>query len=348
MPASGTVTVTAISAANSSNSGSAMVTLSATDPLGTVSTSQIIPCPAVGVANATCYQLNVQCPEVADFSPYLKVNQPSGSSVGTVMFGTGTGGSNLYDNVFTFGTQAVQAVLAAGFTTVQVSFGEPFNHSTPNGWLTGPGGIRRLACRYATTAEWVYQHIHNANAGAPLCATGNSGGSAAIAYGVSHYGLDSIFSMVEPTSGPPMARLDNGCICNAGSVATACGQGQISLCYDAAAAMLIDQAYGSSSHLCTQAAGNPANEAQLLSDSVNGPGANFAYPKTDVHVVFGGRDTSSAVPQGTVWLQSVTQAGSAPIPLTPSCVADSPHTIPDVSDGASQISDDIKARCKLQ
>jgi hypothetical protein len=68
----------------------------------------------------------------------------------------------------------------------------------------------------------------------------------------------------------------------------------------------------------------------------------------DVHGVFGGQDVSEAVPQGTWWLNSITKAGSASVPLAPTCVLDAPHAIPDVPDGWLKIADDIQTRCKLQ
>ena len=91
-----------------------------------------------------------------------------------------------------------------------------------------------------------------------------------------------------------------------------------------------------------------SEQAQFLSDSVDGPGANSSYPKMDLHGVFGEQDSSVAVPQGTLWLNSITKAGSASIPLAPTCMADAPHAIPNVLDGSQQIVDDIKTRWKLQ
>src|SRR5207302_3344624 len=137
---------------------------------------------------------------------YLKVYTPSAAPIGTVLFGVGTGGSGLYEDPktgYTDGSTTVGDVLNAGYNTVQGSFGAPFDQgSTPRGWLTGPGGVRRLACRYATVADWVYNHPAIINPGvsvansAPMCATGNSGGSAAIAYAVYEYGLSSEFKMI--------------------------------------------------------------------------------------------------------------------------------------------------------
>jgi hypothetical protein len=128
-----------------------------------------------------------------------------------VIFGTGSGGTSHYDNDSSFtvggfngGDFVVEGVLSAGYTTVQVSFGDPFNPqpAQPNGWLQGPGGVRRVACRYATVADWVYKNIHNSSTTAPYCATGNSGGSGTIGSQVSQYGLASEFTLIEPTSGP--------------------------------------------------------------------------------------------------------------------------------------------------
>jgi hypothetical protein len=303
-------------------------------------------CPAGGVTGGaeTCYSLMVSCDSVTDFSAYLKVNVPPTPS-GTVIFGVGQGGSGLYDTQFAFGTNVVGDVLNAHFITVQVSFGEPFNSATPHGWLTGPGGVRRLACRYATVANWVYNHpqIINPNTAAgtsaPMCATGNSGGSGALAYAVSEYGLDSIFTMIEPTSGPPMARLDQGCSPCSSSVTglNACTDTQQEMCYVPADAAIIDTAYAQ--NLCTDAInGGTPNTNLFLSDSVvHTP--TIRLPNTTVKILFGDLDTSNAVPQGTVWGTAV-----SPAPVH-QCVPNAPHGIPDVLNGAQQIASDITTLC---
>jgi hypothetical protein len=342
MPTSGTVTITAVSQADSTQSASTTVTLSPTDPLGTVTANSTVACPSGGISGSTCYSLNVSCPGVADFTANLKVNIPSAPK-GTVLFGTGVGGPTLYDSTWKYGSDVVQSVLSGGFTTVQVAFGTPFN--TPNnGWLTGPGGVRRLACRYATVAQWVFQNIHNADTGLPFCGTGNSGGADAITYAVTHYGLDSIFAFIEPTSGPPLSRLDYGCICNGGSVATPCGKGTLPLCFAPADAAIVDLSY--STPFCEQAsASNTSNQARFLSDSLNGPGAVFSYPRTAVNIAFGGMDGSVAVPQGLEWFNQVTSSNGPPAPV---CIADAPHEMPSVQDAATQIANDINSMCKLQ
>jgi hypothetical protein len=136
-PSTGTfpvsVTVTATSQADSTVTASASLTITPTDPLGTAQ-GAVIACPTFsgGLPNSssTCYQVNTSCPGVADFSAYLKVNQPTATPLGTVLFGTGSGGDALYDNdppdffngSTNGGLAVVQSVLDAGYTTVQITF----------------------------------------------------------------------------------------------------------------------------------------------------------------------------------------------------------------------------------
>jgi len=370
------VSITATSDFDPTQAATANTTVLQTDPLGMVSSSaQLNSCPGGGLSGGTCYQLNTSCDGVTDWSVYLKVNAPAGTPKGTVIFTTGSGGSALYDNdspdffyidsttgVSTNGGLAVvQGVLNAGFTTVQVSFGAPFNATnTENGWLQGPGGVRRLACRYATAAQWVYDNIHKANANAPYCATGNSGGSAAIAYAVTEYGLDSKFSMIEPTSGPVTTRLDEGCSpqgSNNYGGQTACSSPSLDMSYSpgvSGTAGIVDTAYQSvgatTPTLCTDGINQTgsSNTLRFQSDSIEyepskSPAIPIPDPPTVVNVLFGGQDGSNAVPQGETWW-----VGVGPRP-TQACVIDAPHAIPASPSGAgaAQIVTDIQNLCKL-
>jgi len=351
---------------------SATVTVDQTDPLGTASpsTSSVaaFACPtfADGLPGATCYKVNTTCDQIADYSAYLKVNTPSGSPKGTVIFGTGSGGSTLYDDspeffytdsngVKTNGGQAVvQGILDAGYTTVQVSFGAPFDNTSAvaNGWLQGPGGVRRLACRYATVAEWIYENIHISSTTTPFCATGNSGGSGAIGYALSEYGLNTKFKMVELTSGPVMTRLDAGCSPHGNfnyNGTTACPSPPTDLSFSPGSggtASIIDTAYQSvgatTPTLCSDGvnAVNPNNFLRFESDSIDfSPSKSPALPisGTRISVLFGRNDTSNAVPQGEWWWKSVSP------PPAQACVQDAPHAIPAATsgDGVTHIVSDI-------
>jgi hypothetical protein len=318
----------------------------AADALGKA-TGTPVNCDAVrgtaGVPGGTCYILNISCPGIADISTGLKVNSPQGPSVGTVLFSTGGGGIIWYDQHFTYGAVAVEDVLNAGYTTAQFNFMFPpsnFHHGQVAGWLTGPGGPRALACRWATAAQWVHDHIRQPDT--PFCATGNSGGSGAAAYAIAHYGMGSEFTMLEQTGGPPFTRIDNGCLCNTAAVQTPCGQGALSTCYQKEAQQFIDPAYGNSSCSSAELTHGSRNAGQFLNDSIASPDATTSYPNTDIHFVFGGLDDGSAVPQGMIWESGITPKN----PPVVECVADAGHRVPDVLDGAKKIASDLIAYCR--
>ncbi len=363
VPSPATVTITAAAQANPSSTNSATVTVQATDPIGSVTSSSPLGSCAGSVSGGACYQLAISCPGVAAFSAYLKVNNPTGAPVGTVLLGTGTGGSGLYDDPnaggYIDGSNVITSLLGSNYNTVQVSFGAPFdNGATPRGWLTGPGGVRRLACRYATVADWVYHNptIINpsvsASNSAPMCATGNSGGSAVIAYAVYEYGLTSEFRMIEPTSGPVMTRLDQGCSpCGSSTFQNACSASAQNMCYSTGGssggdAAIIDEAYqaagASTPTPCTDAInGTAAPAGLLLSDSILYQGSQtVSLPNMSIKQLFGDLDTSNAVPQGTFWNQFVSPAPAL------QCLAAVEHDIPSFSTGAQQIAADIASVCK--
>jgi len=265
---SGAITVAAVAQADGVSKGTAVVTLKLTDPLGTASGQQIS-CPTgPGISiGGTCYSVALSCPGTTDLNGYLWVNVPAGAALGTVLLTTGGNGEGLYWTSFVYGSNVVNNLLQAGYITVQTSFGGDFTGSQPNGWVTGPGGIRRVACRYATLAKWVQDKINPS--GTALCATGNSGGSALIGYALAHYGIASIFKMVEATSGPPISRLDNSCECNQPDLPDPCNPSQsLTQCAGLMNAQnYIDPAY--TAPICSQAvqSQSTANSAQFLSDS---------------------------------------------------------------------------------
>jgi len=380
-------TINATSNFDPTQTGAATITVLPNDPLGTVSPTSAaaaeITCPtfSAGLAGSTCYQLTVSCDQIADWTTYLKVNTPpSGTTLlGTVIFETGRGGTSLYDNnsdfmntingqPFNGGDTVVQGILNLGYTTVQLSFGDaPFDNGTgqANGWLQGPGGVRRLACRYATVADWVYKNIHNSTT-LPYCATGNSGGSGAVGYAATTYALASEFSLLEVTSGPVMTRLHQGCnVCGNFLGSDPCTEMQENMCYSASGgtdgtAAIIDTAYQAVGQmtptLCTDAVNGVVvggvtdpNFNRFQSDSIewesggNSTPLPIPDPPTDVSVVFGTLDTSNAIPQGDAWW-----SGVSPQPSKAVCVPDAEHAIPAVQDGAAQIISDIQSKCVVQ
>ncbi len=316
----------------------------ATRALGTVSGVSSIACQG-SIKNGVCQQMTVSCAGVPDVLAYVKTNAPTGTPLGTVSYNTGTDGNGLYESIFTFGSTAVQNVLNAGFTTVQISWGTPFNQNQPDGWALGPGGVLASACRYATVNQWIYNNIQ-ANTNVPMCATANSGGAGALAYALSQY--PTTLSMAEVTSGPPTGRLDWGCGCTQGKVAVQCGSSpMLGTCFGTVDAPVWDSAYDpiATTGVCTAAVNGtlpPGGLDFFLGDSVEAPGATYNLPKTHLNLVFGGADNSSAIPIGQDWFNNITSSKSQ------ACVPGGVHSLANTLAGAQQIANDLIGMCKLQ
>jgi hypothetical protein len=305
-------------------------------------------CPTGGVAGGTCYSLTVQCSGidgtgVAAVPVTVKVTNP-GSTLGAVIFITTGGGSSDYDQSFAYGALVVHSVVQAGFTTVQPFF------APPNGWLQGPAadGPRALSCRVAALANWVATStsplIHKS--GSPMCATGVSGGAAAIGYSLAHFGMGTgstrLFDMVEVVSGPSLSRIDHGCICDQPPLQTKTGQGLLSDCYVGVSSD-VDNTY--SAPLCSNASKthDTTNESLLYHDSIMSDDPPFLNYTTAVRVVLGAQnDESSDIPQSLEWTDAVTSQ------VTVIVVPDAAHLVPDSFDGALQIANDLNASCVLQ
>ena len=308
------------------------------DPLGTVTASSIA-CKNTSFAG-NCFALAISCPNTSDLTGYIEVIPPVGTPLGTVLFSTGGNGIYLWET-YKYGKTILQNVVGAGLTAVEISWGTPYNTLQPSGWQTGPGGIRATGCRYATLAQWVYTNIHLANAGAPFCATGNSGGSEVLGLALTHYGMGSIFALVEPTSGPPFARQDLACDCQPIRAVSPCGVYGNYCVGPTIAQNFIDPAYPSP--LCSQEITNHTNtfDAEFLHDSVVAPDSVYAYPNTNVRFLFGDLDSAPPPNQGHLWENAITSSKAE------SCVPNSGHTLPNYVQGAQQISNDIIQFCKL-
>jgi hypothetical protein len=320
------------------------------------------------------------CPGTSPFFAGAKLNTSSGTAKGAVLLTTGLGGNDWYETSFSTagecsghcGLQAIRDLNAAGYYTIQSNFSDPNDPSTePAGWATdsvnGFDGPLALACRYATFAHWAWTSILHGSTAHPVCATGNSGGSAAIAYSLTHYALGSLsgpgptFRMVELTSGPPLSRIDRGCLgSNAPKPTVSCPStpptqiteniGKVN------AEAFVDPAYDGDVDSCPDAnhcqidstdfcgssivTGGPP-DARLLNDSILSdidlPSLNYS---TNASFVFADHDLSSAVPQGEEFYRAVTSA------KTYACVVGPKHNLPAYAAGESQIVADITAKCK--
>jgi HYDIN/CFA65/VesB family protein len=325
------------------------VTPSNIDPMGTAAGIETS-CSSIqanqGEPNGVCYNVETTCPGIANQTVGVKVNNPSGTK-GTVTFMVGGTAIEWYDQNFKFGTNAIDAVAQAGFTTAQLSFYSPPANYPPGGtfagWLSGPGGLRALSCRFATVSMWVRDHIRQQNA--PFCHTGNSAGSGAPFYALAYYGFNSYYNFVELTSGPPFTHIDKGCICvpEQFNQVTCGGTRAQSECYrQNDATQFLDPAYDPTTHICSDSLnGDTTYKQKFINDSLDTPGAAKNFPNVDIHFVFGGQDLGPEEPQALELIPLIT----AKNPITYSCVLDAPHPIADVLDGAQQIANDVIAGC---
>jgi hypothetical protein len=339
---------------------------SAQNSIGTA-TLTLDTCQDTGMPNGTCYRVVISdCPEVTgDFGAEIKINDPPNLNFlqGTVFFTTGGGGNLYYDYDPAYlgsdrcpesncGLMVVQSINSANYRTVQVDFVDPANLiSEPVGWLTGPSvdGPRSLACRYATLVHAVWVVLLQSDTAHPVCATGNSGGGAALAYIITQYGMGNtsgpgpLFTMAEPTSGPPYGRIDHGC---AGAAApdsiVSCPAGdRISENYGfETAEELVDPAYPSD--VCSVDIASDGRDADpsFYHDSVLSDDFPSPTYRTVVRALFGSEDLSESVPLGLEWYDAIKSSKSE------ACIAGAPHELPSNFDGATAIVDDVTTLCR--
>lgn len=296
-------------------------------------------CSNGSLPRTSCRLLRVSCPDVADVQVEIRITDPpTGTSrIGTVVLGTGGGGTSYYE-----GDAVARAMMLdlsdAGYRLVQRQW------IGGDGWITGPGGFPAVSCRYATLLQYIHDNIHQSSLTEALCATGNSGGSSEIAYALARWGRGMILDAAVPTGGPPMGRLDHGCLDGADAawqaecatlVGTSSTCAPISCSYSASAAMLIDSAYGADHCATTDATFRPT----FLADSAAAPTNTFSYPATKLDFIYGADDCTEAVPLGLAFASQVTS------PKTITFVPNTPHPVFSTPEGATAIYNAIVADC---
>jgi len=281
-----------------------------------------------------CFGVEVACPEVAaPAQAWLKVGAPTNlPSKGTVLATTGGPGNRLYEEESPQAKQLLAEIRAAGFQTVQLQWLE--------GWLfSAPGreeGHVRLACRSATVARWVYENLHEKSPITAYGAIGNSGGAAQVSYMLSHYGLEDILSVVVPSGGPPMGRLDLSCIQDDPANKALWLQ---------SATRIIDGGFGfprDGSGPCSR--GDVSFREKFQQASVSFGAADYFYPRTLVWFLFGEQDDTNATAMGLTYYDRLVSEGS---PLVRKDVLPKvTHGIKDSPEGARKILEILVNECR--
>jgi hypothetical protein len=181
-------------------------------PLGAVTSSASIPCPSGGAGmilppGTSCQQLHVVCPDVSDIDAIVAVTQPAAAPIGTVWAHQGGGGTAF---LYPTASSVIDSFLAKGLRVVEVAW-------KGSAWELDSAhpSILAAACRPATVIQWAFSNAHPEGTSEGFCALGFSGGSAAVAYGLAHYGLGSVLDYAVLVQGPPFGRIDCGCDPNA-------------------------------------------------------------------------------------------------------------------------------------
>jgi len=303
--------------------------------LGTVSQLDE-PCPdGAGLLPGTrCQLVEVACSGIPPLRAQVRVTAPASSDPvrGTIVFGTGGGGESWYD-----GAPSARAMMRAladdGFQLVQRAWLEQ--------WESGGAGLAAAACRYATLLTWVDDQLRGAGA---LCATGNSGGSAEIAYALSRWDREQILDLAMPTGGPVMSRVDLGCLdsdewqseCRQLPDGTTCEPAGVQCSYQGSNFDHIDGAYLPDTPCELH---DPAFAETFLADSILSPDADLDFGATPVHQLFGARDCSIALPQGILWYDAVTSQKAQ------NFVPETGHGTPGTPEGAAAIRRVLAEEC---
>jgi hypothetical protein len=265
------------------------------------------------LAGTTCRTLEVRCGGLTPVQVALRVTPAArGTSArGVVVFGSGGAGTGLWS-----GPASADAMMgrlaAAGFTLVE----RQWLADRDQGWFYDEAGrgVPAAACRYATLLRYVDATWRHGTQ--PLCATGNSGGSAELGYAITRQDSGDLLDLAVPTSGP-FHRADLAC----GGAADAAWQ---SSCRDlvrrhcptcaprnctlgAGPRQLLDLSYGASTP-CSGAQ-TAVDLARMRADSPAAPGVSFRLPHTRVALLVGEMDDGPYAALSAALYESLRAAG---------------------------------------
>lgn len=256
--------------------------------------------PPSTIPSTTCQEMSIECPALNPLRVTVLVSRPPVGVVvrGTVVLGTGGGGTGFYEGSPASGAM-VERLRVAGFVVVQRAW--------ERGWHLTTAGMAGAACRYATLLQWVRDNVH---ATGGFCATGNSAGSAEIAFSLSRYGMDAVLDFAVPTGGPPVGRMDEACPATQSStwpgqcaalLSQYPGACPSTVCtYNGFGQQYVDGAYAS-----MPCSSGPASAAVTLrADSVASPDARLQL-SIPVHAIMGKLDCTQAVSQGLAWFDAI-------------------------------------------
>lgn len=308
-------------------------------PLGTIEEkSSTCLNPSNLLPNTTCKTLTVNCPGLNPIDVNLKITQPSNgtNTIGTVVLGTGGNGTGFIDSNNPM-RDVITQLSNEGYLVVQRAWATT--------WTKSDVGMAKAACRYATLLKHANTNYHSQGGGA-FCAGGNSAGGSEISYALARYGLGSILNFAIVSGGPPMGRLDLGCLGSSDwtdkcssvvppenfvfSQSLDCNVGQANF-------SLIDGAYGNSKACSLK---NESYRTLLYEDSLASTKSVFSFPDTKIHFIYGQQDFTFATPSGHTFSLEVTSQKEF------TYISGVAHGVVESAAGAQAYHDSIISNCK--
>lgn len=156
---------------------------------------------------------------------------------------------------------------------------------------------------------------------------------------ITQYGLSNILSAVVPTGGPPMGRVDLGCLKYDPANQTAWYK-------DGASSGTIDEGFGYKANLgpCTRSQFTFRKRFQEASVAYGD--WQYNYPKTMVWMLLGAQDTTPSLGQSRFYYQRLSDAGTPFLHFD--VVPNTAHGVQNSPTGANMIRDIMLNECRLR
>lgn len=269
---------------------------------------------AGNLPGTTCQRLTVSGLGNVPIDVELRVTDPAGAPIGTVVLGSGNLGTSFYADI-NGGEMLVADLVALGFRVV--------DRRWVTGWFTTGEDLIQQAGRHATLLTWIHDNLHG---GGAFCATGNSAGSGELAYALTHWERGSILDVVVLSGGPPFARVDYLC-------ANPVPAEWSGLCASVVPPGVLtcgtpDCALDAGVVVCPYF---PTTAEELEDASLLGASADLDFSDTIVRGLIGSDDCTVAVPQGLLFFDAL------PIATPVDFVVGAPHTMSATPEGRAAI-----------
>jgi len=294
----GTATITATM--NSINATALVTVTPILRSLGTVADHGTTSCPNGSPLTATCNLLTVSCAGLPDLNVTIVVTKPTGTPVGTVILHAGGPGNMLLNNGFP------GDYVARGLRSVQISWATD--------WAAANGmGVKSAACRPATLFYYIFTNVHQSSRSAGFCAQGSSGGSAAIAYSLAHYGMGDYFDHTVFAAGPGLTRMDYGCnshLYQGGPLNLCSSLTDAPYLYTSRNAQMFNN--WESTTTCESPNPTQSDTDRWAADSIVTSGGNYTYPQTSMSwFTCTTQPVNESTGQGKLLIDQVFPKGSA-------------------------------------